>query len=1561
MELTKKLKGKFRLLTSRAKHDQKHQKVDQPPREQQPKSQKATSSQPGPSGLPERSNRPSRPEPTIADVPIKDLWDLAYENLHKSDKESIDEYEAKLRKNFSATLVSTVGMTPRAARRDRMHKILERKMEEINRDTWKLKFGSSEVQVKDLVQPVLGVVNWANEYVTGAVSANPTASLAWGGVSLLLPLFLNPSKQASALAQGLEHISFLIDQSRMWESLYLRRYESHTSENQQGSQPGDELTIFKDSLQKLYQEILKFLIESYCYYDSNGVTRLGQDMIKWNEWDTMLASIQDRQKKFSDTLSAVNTLWGDSQFDEEQLAATKRHQEALLHWQSIGTDVSGLLDAVKQSKADEARDGLLNWLCQVDASVLYNRAHGKHTNGTSNWLVQGNKEFEAWKKSPSSLLWLHGKPGCGKSVLSSSAIKHLKDRVELDPQTALAYFFFDFRGEQTKKVDIMLSSLIRQLYAERPDKTEPVERLGHLKARGERPDTEKLEAALLSTTIGFSAAFIVIDALDECPTLDGERHKLINTLAHIIQDMPANVHVMCTSRPEPDIAAGMECMLSPSSKSVIDLSNQSHSINHDIELYIDSMFSSPDYHSWTGDLKQEAKAALTGKADGMFQYVQCQFDALQKLPYPTEKIIRGQLRHLPQGLDETYERMLEKADPRILSVLKWLASSTRDLSLGELAEISVFDPETKEPLGKNSRLPAPEACIKPISGLIITEESRGRYPGVHVRLAHFTVKEYLMSERIVKGKAAYFSFTEIEANLHIAHMSLSYQYVHLQNVRDNSIAWEVEFDFPLARYALHSWAPHLEIVPRDKWPADVARLAKLALTMRSDCVRTTTWNGFEDPIYEDIDFLLVRNLFSGDFERPFFYPARSGFTKITEMLLEGGFGTNWYLTQQDIDKTLAEAARGGNIDTVKMLIGKGADPKAQIGTLGGALQAAAFEGHDAIVNLLLDHGASVDAQNGKMGSALQAAILGRHLTVAQLLVRRGADVNAYSVAAGCPLMSAAEGLLPHAAPSGECLEFLLDNGADMNMQCINRGTALQLAAANMGTWGYRECYDLLLKNRADVNIPGGQYGGVLQALCQNEYAKVSDIQLLLDRGVNVNAEGGKYGSALQAVFASSASLEEKTGIVSLLLEKGAKVNMERAPGGYYGTALQSASASYYSFPLVELLLQKGADVKVEGGYYGSALQAACARDPRVDFDTVELLLDWGANVNSTGGEFGCPLQAAALERYGDTDVLELLLDNDADVNKACGRYGNALQASCVSADVDNVRFLLDRDAEINASGGEYGTALQAACAVGSRGITSLLVERGAHIHVQGGKFGSAWHAAAANIRADNEILQLLLKHGAKVNDKQGSQYATALQAALELECNDYRDLPIKRIQFLLDHGADVNIGGGVYGFPLQSACANVYGMKLTIFLLDKCNRIEVNAAGGIFGSALQAAAHSGQIESVRELLKRGAKINARGGKYGSALNAAVLKGFWDIVELLLEKGADPDSRQLPQPDEEWLSNVRSTFFDDQEPWWSEIELQEGVRDERLRERAWDEAGRGAVERYRKFWVETATR
>jgi N-terminal domain of NWD NACHT-NTPase len=127
--------------------------------------------------------------------PIRELWNQAYDDLRAKEENLVKDYEAALNGN----LTNVVPSESNIGKEDQMKVILETKLEEVKQNMWKLQFGASDVPVKDLVQPVVGIIDWANQYINAAVSANPYASLAWAGVGLLLPVSNSSSNDFSCL------------------------------------------------------------------------------------------------------------------------------------------------------------------------------------------------------------------------------------------------------------------------------------------------------------------------------------------------------------------------------------------------------------------------------------------------------------------------------------------------------------------------------------------------------------------------------------------------------------------------------------------------------------------------------------------------------------------------------------------------------------------------------------------------------------------------------------------------------------------------------------------------------------------------------------------------------------------------------------------------------------------------------------------------------------------------------------------------------------------------------------------------------------------------------------------------------------------------------------------------------------------------------------------------------------------------------------------------------------------------------------------------------------------
>ena len=143
-------------------------------------------------------------------------------------------------------------------------------------------------------------------------------------------------------------------------------------------------------------------------------------------------------------------------------------------------------------------------------------------------------------------------------------------------------------------------------------------------------------------------------------------------------------------------------------------------------------------------------------------------------------LLKRALKQLPKTLDQTYDRILlnipEEDRQMARSALLWLAYSKRPLYLEEVAEAAALSPESCT-LDRQDRISDPHDIIDICSSLVTStpetmESRRGRSAWVQnhpnqewelLRFSHFYVKEYLISDRIMKGNASDFAIPELEA------------------------------------------------------------------------------------------------------------------------------------------------------------------------------------------------------------------------------------------------------------------------------------------------------------------------------------------------------------------------------------------------------------------------------------------------------------------------------------------------------------------------------------------------------------------------------------------------------------------------------------------------------------------------------------------------------------------------------------------------------------------------------------------------------------------------------
>jgi hypothetical protein len=250
-----------------------------------------------------------------------------------------------------------------------------------------------------------------------------------------------------------------------------------------------------------------------------------------------------------------------------------------------------------------------------------------------------------------------------------------------------------------------------------------------------------------------------------------------------------------------------------------------------------------------------------------------------------------------------------------IAALQWLAFSEQPLSIEELAEAAVINLKADPPFAPEERLSDPRDILQILSSLVTVSTTRKihnrnvwrLYEEIEeIKLAHYSVKEYLISDRIKPKLASTFCMTHITAHRYIAESCLlyimSYDYMENKSSSDEDLE-----DFPLLEYACRFWHTHAR-----------ASQHKMKLS-------------FCDLVFK----LFVSDSWLSTWLRVY-HPEKPWFCPFSKWVYD--FGLPLYY-----------ASYLGLYCVLTKLIDSGVDVNVQGGYFGTALQAASIAGHEQIV------------------------------------------------------------------------------------------------------------------------------------------------------------------------------------------------------------------------------------------------------------------------------------------------------------------------------------------------------------------------------------------------------------------------------------------------------------------------------------------------------------------------------------------------------------------------------------------------------------------------------------
>ncbi|KAI0044299.1 hypothetical protein FA95DRAFT_291922 [Auriscalpium vulgare] len=435
------------------------------------------------------------------------------------------------------------------------------------------------------------------------------------------------------------------------------------------------------------------------------------------------------------------------------------------------------------------------------------------------WLLN-RPEFAIWADSSvssSGILWLRGKAGAGKTILSSIVVNSLSTQINATSQRKIVAYFYCQYDDPQKRSDTctVLGTLLHQVLSQLLSDEHYILPLGP--SDGASPDLDALRDTLASIAKDTKNVFLVVDALDEFD--DSSRWKLIQCLNHLSDD----AKVFMTSR---DLLPSQyqddtQTLLRDVPVIPADPKHVKGDIIDFVERNVrsieeDGLDSSddpePSLKVTSLPLRDEVRKVLVERAEGMFLYVRLQILHLRR--QSTAHDLRVALQSLPLGLSATFNRALQDVEAltpqrreHVRRLFRWLACSSKPPQVREIMDAVVID-DMDDTWDESRRITQPSSLLADCGNLVKAAPSldddsdqAALLLASTLQFAHASVKEFLVSKASSLAEAplpAYHHYPLSEARLPL--ILTGFKYRHVTDPDQTSLvrnvllsdAWEVQ-------------------------------------------------------------------------------------------------------------------------------------------------------------------------------------------------------------------------------------------------------------------------------------------------------------------------------------------------------------------------------------------------------------------------------------------------------------------------------------------------------------------------------------------------------------------------------------------------------------------------------------------------------------------------------------------------------------------------------------------------------------------------------------------------
>lgn len=357
--------------------------------------------------------------------------------------------------------------------------------------------------------------------------------------------------------------------------------------------------------------------------------------------------------------------------------------------------------------------------------------------GSCGWLF--NKDYyKKWKESlDSSMLWLRGRPGAGKSVLSGSVVNDVRGR-GMD----CCFFFFQGSDKAKSSSNTFLRSMAWQMAMLHPEILSKIQELmpewrdGSVDVVDPNPIWRKLYLSGILKARLSRPQFWVIDAMDECKS----SMDVMSFISRIQEQWP--VSVLITSRDHVEAHVTKANLRADISSHVISDEDS----REDIKLLLKSnldFLPCPASERWPNP---EAMAAqILRNSGGCFLWASLICSELREVT--SEREIEEVLESIPSDMDALYTKILHDMENARFgkdlakAFITWTTYAFRPITATEMQEPIEMDINDKiDDVGK---------AISKCCGNIIYVDAHKKVQLVHSTAREFLTKGCVESEFVV--------------------------------------------------------------------------------------------------------------------------------------------------------------------------------------------------------------------------------------------------------------------------------------------------------------------------------------------------------------------------------------------------------------------------------------------------------------------------------------------------------------------------------------------------------------------------------------------------------------------------------------------------------------------------------------------------------------------------------------------------------------------------------------------------------------------------------------------